>query len=110
MTQNEGGVGKDARIVLRHMERLPSKIDGLATVGLPLVGPAVNDEPQVAYRRPRQRRPVIPIDRDRPLEQSESLENPVLRVWEVNRKPAQIEIVGGEVDRRSRGGSAHFGG
>ena len=38
---DEGGVGEDARVVLRRLERLPSKIDGLAAVRLRRFGPAV---------------------------------------------------------------------
>ena len=55
-------------------------------------------------------RPVMPIDRDRLLEQSQSLENPLFRYWKEDRKRAQVEIVGGEVGRRPRGGAAHLGG
>ena len=108
--QHEGGVGEDARVVLRHLERLPSKIDGLAAVCLRLFGPAVTDEPQVADRRPGQCRPVMRIDRDRLLKQSQSLENPLFRYRKEDRKRAQIEIVGGEIGRRPRGGAAHLGG
>src|SRR5216684_2099199 len=78
-SQHEGGVGEDARVVLCHLERLPSKIGGLAAGYFRLFGPAVPDEPQVAHRRPQKCRPVMPIDRDRPLEQSQSLENPLFR-------------------------------
>ena len=51
----------------------------------------------------------MPIDRDRLLEQSQSLENPLFRYWKEGRKRAQVEIVGGEVGRRPRGGAAHLG-
>src|SRR5580700_4709860 len=50
--QSIGGVGEDTRVVLRHLERLPSEIDGLAPGRLRLLGPAVNDKPQMAERRP----------------------------------------------------------
>ena len=50
------------------------------------------------------------IDRDRLLEQSQSLENPLFRYWIEDRKRAQVEIVGAEVGRRPRGGAAHLGG
>ena len=90
------------------LERLPSKIDGLAAVRLRLFGPAVSDEPQVADRRPGECRPVMPIDRDRLLEQSESLENPLFCYRKEGRKRAQVEIVGAEVGRRPRGGAAHL--
>ena len=49
------------------------------------------------------------IDRDRLIEQSQSLENPLFRNWKEGRKRAQIEIVGGEIGRRPRGGAAHLG-
>ncbi len=52
----------------------------------------------------------MPIDRDRLFEQSQSLENPLFRYRIEGRKRAQIEIVGGEVGRRPRGGAAHLGG
>ena len=48
------------------------------------------------------------IDRDRLLEQSQSLDNPLFRHWKEDRKRAQIEIVGGEIGRRARGGAAHL--
>ena len=54
-------------------------------------------------------RPVMRIDRDRLLEQSQSLENPLFRYRKEGRKRAQVEIVGGEVGRRPRGGAAHLG-
>ena len=60
-----------------HLERLPSKIDGLAAVCLRRFGPAVSDELQVADRRPGQCRPVMPIDPDRLLKQSQSFDNPL---------------------------------
>ena len=51
----------------------------------------------------------MPIDRDRLLEQSQSFENPLFRYRKERRKRAQVEIVGGEVGRRPRGGAAHLG-
>src|SRR5260370_23893510 len=77
--QHECGIGKDARVVLCHLERLPGKIAGLATVRLRLFGPAVIAEPVMTVRRPRQCRPVMRIDRDRLNEQSQSLEHPLFR-------------------------------
>jgi len=44
-SQYKGGVGKDARVVLRRLERLPRKITGLAAGCLGLFGPSVIDEP-----------------------------------------------------------------
>ena len=41
ISQHEGGVGEDARVVLPRLERLPSKIAGLAASCLRLLGPAV---------------------------------------------------------------------
>jgi hypothetical protein len=51
----------------------------------------------------------MPIDRDRLLEQSQSLANPVFRVWKEDRKRAQVEVVGAEVGGQPRGGAAHLG-
>ena len=48
--QYEGGVGEDARIVLPHLERLPSKIASLAAGCLRFFDPAVIDEHLVAIR------------------------------------------------------------
>jgi hypothetical protein len=48
--QNEGGVGQDARIVARHLERLPSKIYRFAG-SLRFFGPALSEEPHLAHRR-----------------------------------------------------------
>src|SRR5437660_11050257 len=63
--QHEGGVGEDARVVPRYLERLPSEIAGLAAGCLQVFSPAVSDEPHVAERRPGECRGVMPIDRDR---------------------------------------------
>src|SRR5438132_13860568 len=65
-----GGIGKDARVVLRHLQRLPSKIAGLAAGCLRLFGPAFDDEPQAAVCRPGECRSVMRIDCDRLVEQS----------------------------------------
>jgi tetratricopeptide (TPR) repeat protein len=51
----------------------------------------------------------MPIDRDRLLEQSQSLENALFCYWKEGRKRAQIEVVSGEVGRRPCGGAAHLG-
>src|SRR6266851_5024050 len=50
-----------------------------------------------------ERQRVMPIDRDRLLEQPESRENPLFRYRIESRKRTQIEIVGGEVGRWPRG-------
>src|SRR6266851_9235408 len=42
--QHLGGIGEDARVVLRHLERLSSEIAALAAGCLRLFGPAVIDE------------------------------------------------------------------
>src|SRR5260370_23257010 len=81
LSQHESGVGEDARVVLCHLERLPSEIAGPAAGRLRLFGPAVSDEGHGADRRPGQRRPVAPIDRNRLLEQSQTLENPPFCYW-----------------------------
>src|SRR6516164_3530327 len=104
------GIGEGARVVLRHLERLSRKSCGLATVGLRRFGPAVIDQPHVVDRRPGKRRPVIGINRDRLLEQSQGRGNPLFRNRIKGRKRAQVEIVGAEVSRWPRGGSAHLGG
>src|SRR4029077_13861318 len=62
-SQHEGGVGKDARVVLSLLERLPSKLDGPAAGYLRLRGPAIKKEPQVAHRGPGECRPGKLIDR-----------------------------------------------
>src|SRR6266404_1020069 len=90
--QHEGGVGEDARVVLRHLERLPGKIVGLTTTCLRLFGPTVSDEVQLADRRPRKCRPVTGIDRDRLFKQSQSLDESLLRYGVESRERAQVEI------------------
>ena len=64
LSQYQGGVDEDARIVLPHLERPPGKVGALAAIRVWLVGPAITDEPQVADRRPGQCRPVMRIVRD----------------------------------------------
>src|SRR5271166_3846410 len=104
-SQRVGGVGEDARVVLARLERPPGKIDTLAARRPRLFGPAVSDERHVAHRRPGERRPVMPIDRDRLLKQSEGFENPLLCSSMERRKRAQIEIVSGKITDRSVGGA-----
>src|ERR1700730_12601740 len=58
LSQHPGGGSEDARVVLPHFERLPSKIDGFAAGCLRRVGPAVKDEPHMAHRRTSQCRSV----------------------------------------------------
>jgi hypothetical protein len=57
----------------------------------------------VAHRRQGKCRPVTRIDRDRPFEQSHSLDKPLLSYREERGERAQIEIVGGKVVRRAAG-------
>jgi hypothetical protein len=109
MRQREGGAGEDARIILRHLERLPGKIDRLATICFRHFGPPLGNEVPVAYRCSGKRRPVTRIDRDRLFEQSQSPYNLLFRDWIERRKRTQIEIVGGEIGRRPCGGAAHLG-
>src|SRR5207237_10053224 len=99
----------DAWVVLRHLERLPGKIAGLAAGCLRLVGPAFNDEPQVTVRRQGKSRGVMPIDHDRLIEESLCLDYPLFRYWKERRKRAQVQIVSAEVNRRPRGGSGRAG-
>src|ERR1700719_4258002 len=89
--QHKAGIDKDARIVLPRLERLPSTIDGLAAGCLRLFGPAVFDAPVVAQGCPGKCRPVVTIDRDRLLKQSQSFENPLLRYWIEGRKRPKVE-------------------
>jgi hypothetical protein len=49
--QRESGVGKNARIVVHLLERLPSKIAGLAAGCLRVFGPAFSNELDVAVIR-----------------------------------------------------------
>src|SRR5271165_1709905 len=79
--QHKAGVDKDARVVLPRLERLPSEVDGLAAGCFRLFGPAVSDEVHMTDRRPRKRRPVMPIDSDRLLEQPQSVEGPLSCYW-----------------------------
>ncbi|RDJ93999.1 hypothetical protein B4Q13_17930 [Lacticaseibacillus rhamnosus] len=79
--------------VQRDLERLARKIGGLATAGLGRFGPAVIDQPHMADRRPGERQPVMPIDSDRLLEQTERLENPLFRYRIEGGKRAQSPMV-----------------
>src|SRR5690348_13842485 len=99
-----GGVSEDARVVLPHLKRLPGKVSGLAAGCLRIFGSSVNDETQMADRRPRKCRPVVVIDRERLSKQSQSLDNPLFRYRKEDRKRAQVEVVGGEIGRLPRGG------
>jgi len=49
------------------------------------------------------------IDRDRLLQQAQSSQSALFRCRKEDRKRAKIEIVGGEIRRQPRGGSAHLG-
>src|SRR5207248_234784 len=82
----------------------------LAAACLRVFGSAVNDGPEMAVRRPGERRPVMWIDRDRLFEQSQGHENSLFRYRKIARKPTQVEIVGSEVGGRPRGGALHLGG
>jgi hypothetical protein len=79
--QGEGRVGEDARVILPHLECLPSKIASLAPGCFRLFDPAISDEVSVAVRRPGEGRPITGIDRDRLFEQSQSLDNPLFLDW-----------------------------
>src|SRR5712672_3299163 len=84
--QREGGVGEDARVVVRRLERMPSKVAGLAVGRLQLLGPAFSNELDVAVSRPGKRGPVMRINRDRLFEQSQGLENSPFCCWKEDRK------------------------
>ena len=109
ISQHVGGVSQNARVVLRRLERPPSEIDALAAVWFRRFGPAVNDEPHVAVRRPGECWPIMPIDPDRLLEQSQGLEHPLSRYRIEDGKRTQVEIIGAEVGCRPRGRAAHLG-
>src|SRR5882724_6994840 len=94
-----GGIGKDTRVVLRHLQRLPSKIAGLAAGCLRLFGPAFDDEPQVAVCCPGECRSVMWIDCDRLVEQSLCLDYALSRYRKERSKRAQVQIVSAEVSR-----------
>src|SRR5690349_10684361 len=81
LTQHESGVREDAGVVLPRLERTPGKIYALAAGCLRRFSPTVSDQPQVADRCPGECRSVMPIDRDRLIEQPQSLENPLFRYW-----------------------------
>ena len=49
------------------------------------------------------------IDRDRLLEQAQSLGNPPFCYWKEGRKRAQVEVVGGKVARRPLGRASDLG-
>src|SRR5262249_54236156 len=68
------GIGKGPWVVLRDLQRLPRKVDGLAAASLRCFSPTVIYQPHLADRRPGERRPVMLIDRDRLLEQAKRLE------------------------------------
>ena len=113
ISQHEGRVGQDARVVLAPLRAPAGQDRCLSTVRLRVFGPAVIDEPHVANRGPGECRPVMPIDRDRLFEQSQRLEEPALSSLEKGRKRAQIEVVGGRdrsvgraADATDLGGSA----
>src|SRR3954452_7487187 len=72
-SQHGGGIGKDAWIVMRHLKRLSSKIDGPTTACFRSFSPAFSNDPQVAIRCPRQCRAVMLVNGDGLFEQSQSL-------------------------------------
>src|SRR5229473_5287447 len=57
--QHVGDVSEDVRVVMRHLERLPRKIDGLAAICLWCFSPAINGDPPVAHRRPGKCRTIM---------------------------------------------------
>src|SRR5215469_2899358 len=109
LSEQVGSIGEHARVTRCHLERLPSKLDSLAAVLLRLLGPAVKHASQVTMRRPRKCRPVMPIDRDCPVEQSQSLEHTLFRDWVESSKRAQVEIISAEIGRGPHGGTADLG-
>src|SRR5262249_14482507 len=91
--QDEGPAREAPRVILPHLERPPSKLPSPAPGCFRLFDPAVSDEVPVAVRRPGECGSVMPIDRDRLLKQSQSLDNLLFPDWKESRKRAQIEIV-----------------
>src|SRR5437016_12929 len=75
--EHEGGVGEDAWVILRSIERLPSEIAGLTAGCLRIF----DDEAHVTDRCPSERRSVMPIDRDCLLEQPQGLDGPLFCYW-----------------------------
>src|SRR5260370_42491918 len=61
LSQHDGGDGEDARVVLRHLERLPGEIAALAAGRLRFFAPTGNYERQMASRRPGNSRPLMQI-------------------------------------------------
>src|SRR5271166_4817015 len=109
LRQHKGRDGEDFRIVLPLLERPTSQIGRLAAGRLRVFGPSVVEEPQVTDRSPGQCWPVMPIDRDRLVQQAQSLKNLLFSYSIERRERTQIEVVGAEVGRRPRGGATHLG-
>src|SRR5262249_55277131 len=104
------GVGKGPRLVLRDLQRLPCKVDGVATAGLGYFGPTIIDQPHLAERRQGERQLVPSIDRNRLLEETERLGNVLSRYWTESRKCAQAQIVSAKVSSRAVGRAHRLGG
>src|SRR5689334_18080802 len=89
-SQDEGRARENTRIVLRHLKRLPGKVDALVTMCLRRVGPSFIDEPHVRKRRLRKCRPEFLIDRDRPIEQFQRFKIALSCCWIIGRKRTQV--------------------
>src|ERR1700738_2831033 len=99
--QHEGSLGKNNWIISADSEGLPSKIDAHAAVRLPVVDPAVEIELVVTNRRESEGRAVAWIALDCLPEEVECLSDPVLIEGARRRESTQVQIVGGEIMRRS---------
>jgi hypothetical protein len=97
-------------IVAGDLQRPSCKIDGLVASRSRIFGPAVIDELHMAGRCESNRRPIVPIDGDRLLEQSQSLENRLLRHGIEDRKRTEVAIVGAEIGGRPGSRTSGFGG
>ena len=73
-------LARDARVVVRHLERPAGRIATAFAAGIASGASAqlVPDEPPMADRRQRQCRAVMPIDFDRLLEQIPGPRQPAL--------------------------------
>src|SRR5205807_5448433 len=96
MRQHERGVDENTGIILCRLDRLPGESASFAPTCLRRFGPSGSGDLTVAHRRPGKCRSVMRIDRDRLLEQTQRLDNPLFGYWVEDRKRTQIELVGGE--------------
>ena len=82
--------GNYTRIVGDDLQGPACEIDGLAARCRRIFRPAIIDELHMAGHRKGKRRPIMPIDGDRVLEQSESFENSLFRHGMEDQKRPEI--------------------